>query len=706
MTTIDGWTAPGFEGVRDAFAANFAEGSEVGAAFAAYHRGRARGRPLGRRRRRRDRAAVGRGHDRRRLLEHQGRDGDVRAHARGRRPARSRRAGRRVLARVRAGRQGGDHRLGPAVAPGRARLGRRRAHARAGARVGPARRRARAPGAVVGAALGPRLPRRHVRQPRRRGRAAGRRPLARHLLRRGGRRAARARLLHRPPRGARAARRDARRQPRALGGGDGALGGPDMDPRHAGGARGAGRPDVDARARAERQRRAGARWATSRAGRQRVQQPCGPRRGDPRRQRHHRRAVARPHVRGLHRRGRRRAAPHRGADARCRDAAHRRAEHRDPEPGPAVRARLLRAVVADQPRWSGVVRSRRRGRLARLGRPRRRARVRVRDEPHGPRSRRRRAQLLAGQRLLRRPRLTGRADGDARRRAHAQRVAADEPAEVRVGRPAANVGPHPLPRPGEVPGAESVADVQALRSVRKDLKLNPIIEGYKIACSGRFTKKEIASYDVFKYRNIPTSTGTKHIDFISVPFILKYSLCNFKIWLCLNYSKFSKKEKNKYLYYGIFSEKVKNLLEYDERKYISVNNYIFLNKKILYKKRRNQKFHNKKLIFKYNLKLFKFNKIVLKSLDLYQFSFFKNIKKFRIKKIKYSKKLRIKKKVKKNVLKILYLKRRININKFKKIIKKNIFKSEKKILKKRNSKKIFKLMREYMIERYLEDLKK
>ena len=37
---IDGWTADGFEGVRAAFEKNFAEGLEVGAAFAAYHRGR------------------------------------------------------------------------------------------------------------------------------------------------------------------------------------------------------------------------------------------------------------------------------------------------------------------------------------------------------------------------------------------------------------------------------------------------------------------------------------------------------------------------------------------------------------------------------------------------------------------------------------------------------------------------------------------
>ena len=39
MTEIQGWTADGFEGVRDAFAANFDNGSEVGAAFSAYHRG-------------------------------------------------------------------------------------------------------------------------------------------------------------------------------------------------------------------------------------------------------------------------------------------------------------------------------------------------------------------------------------------------------------------------------------------------------------------------------------------------------------------------------------------------------------------------------------------------------------------------------------------------------------------------------------------
>lgn len=39
MAELHGWTADGFEVVRDAFEKNFASGGEVGAAFSAYHRG-------------------------------------------------------------------------------------------------------------------------------------------------------------------------------------------------------------------------------------------------------------------------------------------------------------------------------------------------------------------------------------------------------------------------------------------------------------------------------------------------------------------------------------------------------------------------------------------------------------------------------------------------------------------------------------------
>ena len=39
MAELDGWTAPGFEGVREVFEDNFESGREIGAGFAAYHRG-------------------------------------------------------------------------------------------------------------------------------------------------------------------------------------------------------------------------------------------------------------------------------------------------------------------------------------------------------------------------------------------------------------------------------------------------------------------------------------------------------------------------------------------------------------------------------------------------------------------------------------------------------------------------------------------
>lgn len=39
MGVTSGWVAPGFEGVREVFDRNFAEGREIGSAFSAYHRG-------------------------------------------------------------------------------------------------------------------------------------------------------------------------------------------------------------------------------------------------------------------------------------------------------------------------------------------------------------------------------------------------------------------------------------------------------------------------------------------------------------------------------------------------------------------------------------------------------------------------------------------------------------------------------------------
>ena len=135
MTESNGTTASGFEGVRRAFEANFAKGLEIGAAFSAYHRGHKVVDLWG------GTADVvtGRAWDERTLaLVFSTTKGATAVCGR---PARRRRAGRALLARVRRGWQGKDPRFVLAVASSRARVDRRRDDLGGGTLVGPGRRR-------------------------------------------------------------------------------------------------------------------------------------------------------------------------------------------------------------------------------------------------------------------------------------------------------------------------------------------------------------------------------------------------------------------------------------------------------------------------------------------------------------------------------------------------------------------------------------
>jgi hypothetical protein len=73
--------------------------------------------------------------------------------------------------------------------------------------------------------------------------------------------------------------------------------------------------------------------------------------------------------------------------------------------------------------------------------------------------------------------------------------------------------------------------LQALRPVFKDLKKNPLIDGYKIMCSGRFTKKEIATFQWHRSGRVSTSTLYSFLDYTLKTCVLKYSKCSFKVWL-------------------------------------------------------------------------------------------------------------------------------------------------------------------------------
>lgn len=58
------------------------------------------------------------------------------------------------------------------------------------------------------------------------------------------------------------------------------------------------------------------------------------------------------------------------------------------------------------------------------------------------------------------------------------------------------------------------------------------LRGFKIACSGRFTRKQIATYYWEKSGKLPLNEITQFIDYKFLTVTLKNSICGIKIWLC------------------------------------------------------------------------------------------------------------------------------------------------------------------------------
>jgi hypothetical protein len=156
--------------------------------------------------------------------------------------------------------------------------------------------------------------------------------------------------------------------------------------------------------------------------------------------------------------------------------------------------------------------------------------------------------------------------------------------------------------------------MQALGPVLSDLKKNPLIEGYRINASGRFTKKEIAFYEWFRFGSVPTSTLNCNLDFSVMPFVLKYSLCCFKVWINFQSKKLSLEQIKRYF----FKDFIK--IRFKIRKRVSLKYFkILLNKKDKYKffdlfrKKNNSFFLLNKFYFFINKMPFDFYKKTLKS---------------------------------------------------------------------------------------------
>lgn len=72
---------------------------------------------------------------------------------------------------------------------------------------------------------------------------------------------------------------------------------------------------------------------------------------------------------------------------------------------------------------------------------------------------------------------------------------------------------------------------EALMPMLRHLSNNEFIRGFRIVCAGRFTRKEIALYDLRTYSSVPFSGVASRLDYSLSEVVLKYSICGIKVWL-------------------------------------------------------------------------------------------------------------------------------------------------------------------------------
>ncbi len=140
---------------------------------------------------------------------------------------------------------------------------------------------------------------------------------------------------------------------------------------------------------------------------------------------------------------------------------------------------------------------------------------------------------------------------------------------------------------------------EILKPILKDLSSNPSIEGFKISCCGRFSKKEIATYKWERQGKISLNTIKANIDYSLNHVILKYSVCGIKVWLHRNsnYKYFFKKWFEPYKF---FNKQKKNNKKFYKRK----NNSNFLIKKSNFKKSNLKTLKKIKLFNKFYFNIF------------------------------------------------------------------------------------------------------
>lgn len=81
--------------------------------------------------------------------------------------------------------------------------------------------------------------------------------------------------------------------------------------------------------------------------------------------------------------------------------------------------------------------------------------------------------------------------------------------------------------------SQRIGLMDVISPVIRNLKSNDNLIGFRINCSGRFTRRQMASYIWWKEGRLNMNTLSIPLDYASLNFRLRYGICGLKIWLYL-----------------------------------------------------------------------------------------------------------------------------------------------------------------------------
>ncbi len=114
-----------------------------------------------------------------------------------------------------------------------------------------------------------------------------------------------------------------------------------------------------------------------------------------------------------------------------------------------------------------------------------------------------------------------------------------------------------------------------LRPVLKDLTTKVrkrLILGFKIVCSGRFTRKQIATYSWNKFGSLNISSFSSLVKYSESSVRLKYGLCGIKVWLNYGSNNLNLFSRNLFLMYPCYSP-FKYIINFNNNTIIFFVNY-------------------------------------------------------------------------------------------------------------------------------------